>query len=58
MSGMHRDRVGGKKLKRMSFQRSLQVTSAVLVNGYMAGFRDGRIFTGRSEEHTSELQSP
>ncbi len=49
MSGMHRDRVGGKKLKRMSFQRSLQVTSAVLVNGYMAGFRDGRIFTGRSK---------
>ena len=47
MSGMHRDRVnarGGKK--RLSFQRTVQLVSAVLVNGYMAGFQKGRIFTG------------
>ena len=35
---------GGKK--RLSFQRTVQIVSAVLVNGYMAGFQKGRIFTG------------
>ena len=44
---MHRNRVnarGGKK--RISFQRTVQLVSAVLVNGSMAGFQKGRIFTG------------
>lgn len=45
MSGMHRDRVKGAG-RRLSFQRVVQLISAVLVNGYMAGFHKGRIFTG------------
>ena len=52
MSGMHRDRVnarGGKK--RISFQRTVQLVSAVLVNGYMAGFQKGRIFTEIGRAH-------
>ena len=43
MSGMHRNRV---KRRRLSFQRAVQLVSAVLLNGYLAGFRRGRIFTG------------
>lgn len=43
MSGMHRDRV---KKRHISFQRIVQLISAVLVNGYMIGFQKGRIFTG------------
>ena len=43
MSGMYRDRV---KKKRISFQRMVQLVSAVLVNGYMIGFQEGKIFTG------------
>ncbi len=49
MSGMHRDRVGEKRRKKISAQRILQVIAVVLVNGYMAGFREGRIFAGRSK---------
>lgn len=49
MSGMHRDRIEGKQFKRISAQRLIQLISAVLVNGYVAGFRKGRIFTGRSK---------
>lgn len=43
MSGMHRNRV---KRRRLSFQRAVQLVSAVLLNGYLAGFQRGRIFTG------------
>jgi polyferredoxin len=32
--------------RRLSFQRTIQLLSAVLVNGYAAGFQKGRIFTG------------
>ncbi len=47
MSGMHRNRMKGKGAKRrLSFQRTIQLLSAVLVNGYAAGFQKGRIFTG------------
>ena len=47
MPGMHRHRVKapGPK-KRLSFQRTVQLISAVLLNGYAAGFQKGRIFTG------------
>lgn len=41
MSRMYRDRV-----KSVSFQRVVQIISAVLVNGYIAGFQKGKIFTG------------
>lgn len=36
------------KLK-ISFQRKIQLISAVLANGYAAGFAKGRIFTGKSK---------
>ena len=53
---------------KLSRQRVIQLIAAALFNGYAAGFRKGKIFTGgskavcvpvlnRSEEHTSELQS-
>ena len=44
MSGMHRDR-----LKHLSFQRMVQLISAVLINGYIIGFRKGKIFNGRTK---------
>lgn len=44
MSGMHRNRV-----KRLSFQRICQVAFAALINGYIAGFGKGKIFTGKSK---------
>ncbi len=47
MSGMHRDRMKGKP--RVSFQRAVQLVSAVLLNGYAAGFQKGKIFTGGSK---------
>ena len=37
---MHRNRM------RLSFQRVVQLVSAVLVNGYLVGFQKGKIFTG------------
>lgn len=47
MSGMHRGRMkGGSGKRRLSFQRTAQLLSAVLVNGYAAGFQKGHIFTG------------
>lgn len=47
MSGVHRNRVKKRGRKgRLSFQRAVQIVSAVLVNGYIAGFQKGRIFTG------------
>ncbi len=50
MSGMHRDRMkkekGGGKI---SFQRKVQFLSAVLLNGYAAGFAKGKLFTGKSK---------
>ena len=49
MSGMHRDRMKGPKRPRLSFQRVIQLLAAVLFNGYAAGFRKGRIFTGGSK---------
>lgn len=42
---MHRDRIKGKK-NPLSFQRAVQLTTAVLVNGYAIGFQRGKIFTG------------
>ena len=42
---MHRDRVKGKT-GPLSFQRMVQLLSAVLLNGYAVGFRKGRIYTG------------
>ena len=44
---MHRNRVDpqGRK-KGLSFQRIVQLISAVLVNGYLMGFQKGRIYTG------------
>lgn len=47
MSGMHRDRVKPEGAKRrISFQRIVQLISAVLINGYIVGFQKGKIFTG------------
>ena len=46
---MHRDRMKGPKRPRLSFQRVIQLLAAVLFNGYAAGFRKGRIFTGGSK---------
>lgn len=46
MPGVHRDRV---RRARLSFQRAVQLVSAVFFNGYMAGFQKGRIFTGRTK---------
>lgn len=46
MSGMYRDRV---KKKRISFQRMVQLVSAVLVNGYIIGFQKGEDFHRRHE---------
>ena len=47
MSGVHRDRVRGRGApRRISFQRVVQLISAVLMNGYLIGFQRGRIFTG------------
>lgn len=48
MSGMHWNRVKRKK-GRFPFQRVVQFLSAALVNGYMAGFQGGRIFTGKTK---------
>ncbi len=42
---MHRDRVKGGA-KRVPVQQAVQILSAVLVNGYIAGFQKGTIFTG------------
>ena len=41
MSGMHRHRIG-----RLRPQRIWQLMSAALVNGYVAGFQKGAIYTG------------
>lgn len=50
MSRMHRDRVKPKGAeKRVPFQRVIQLASAVLLNGYIAGFQKGRIFTGSAK---------
>lgn len=51
MSGMHWDRVKPEQKRkwRLSFQRRAQLISAVLMNGYTAGFINGRLFTGTSK---------
>ena len=43
MSGMHRHRI------KFPIRRGIQILAAVLFNGYAAGFRHGRIFTGSSK---------
>ncbi len=43
MPGVHRNRL---KRFKLSFQRKVQLISAVLINGYAAGFARGKIFTG------------
>lgn len=51
MSGMHWDRVKSEQKRkwRLSFQRRAQLISAALMNGYAAGFINGRLFTGTSK---------
>lgn len=50
MPGMYRDRVTGKKRSpHISFQRVVQLVSAVMINGYLVGFQKGKIFTGSSK---------
>lgn len=49
MSGMHRHRIKRDWGKKISFQRICQVAFAVLINGYVAGFAKGRIYTGDSK---------
>ncbi len=50
MFRMHRNRVTKKLHKKpLSFQRMIQVTSAVLLNGYIIGFQKGKIFTGNTK---------
>ena len=47
MSGMHRDRIKGRRPRGpLSVQRTVQLISAVLLNGYALGFQKGEIFTG------------
>lgn len=53
MSGMHRDRLNGNGIRREK-QRStvrnvIRIASLFLFNGYLTGFRNGRIFTGRTK---------
>lgn len=48
MSGMHRDRIKTSR-RKVSRQRIIQLFSAALFNGYVIGFRNGRIFAGRSK---------
>lgn len=38
-----------KKVTRISFQRKVQILSAVLINGYGAGFSKGKLFAGKSK---------
>lgn len=53
MSGMRWNRVKPKQKQkrkwRLSFQRGAQLISAALMNGYVVGFINGRIFTGKSK---------
>lgn len=46
MSGMYRDRV---KKPLLSARRRIQILAAVLLNGYLAGFAEKKIFTGRTK---------
>lgn len=47
MSGMYRDRIKGRRPRGLlSVQRTVQLISAVLLNGYALGFQKGKIFTG------------
>ena len=44
---MHRDRIKGRRPRGpLSVQRTVQLISAVLLNGYALGFQKGEIFTG------------
>lgn len=51
MSGMRRDRITPENKRKwpFSFQRRAQLLSAALMNGYVAGFINGRIFAGKSK---------
>ena len=51
MSRMYRDRVekGGSPREKISFQRIVQLISAVLLNGYAIGFAQGKIYTGKTK---------
>lgn len=50
MPGVHRDRVGASKAKRRFSPRLIiQLASAAICNGYVAGFAHGRLFTGASK---------
>ena len=48
MSGMHRDRMKASG-RIQKIRIIIQLCSAVLCNGYLAGFKRGRIFTGKSK---------
>lgn len=51
MSGMYRNRINRNEQgkRRISFQLIVQLVSAALLNGYAAGFANGKIFTGKSK---------
>lgn len=50
MFRMYRNWVKGSGAKkRISFQRIVQIISAVLINGYTIGFQKGKIFTGSTK---------
>ena len=50
LCGVHQDRIkSAERKKKLSFQRICQLAFAVLINGYMAGFLKGKIFTGSSK---------
>ncbi|MBP0969085.1 MAG: 4Fe-4S binding protein [Oscillospiraceae bacterium] len=48
MSGMHRDRLN-RSGKFRKIRHVIQICSAVFFNGYIAGLRNGRIFTGKTK---------
>ena len=48
MSGMHRDRLN-RSGKFRKIRYVIQICSAVFFNGYIAGLRNGRIFTGKTK---------
>lgn len=49
MLRMHRNRITDPKKPPLSFQRTVQLASAALCNGYALGFAKGKIFTGKSK---------
>lgn len=49
MPGMYRNWVKEKLQKKLSFQRTVQLISAAVLNGYALWFAKGKIFTGKSK---------